>query len=306
MRDVVPSFCSRRRTTPTFFEPPPLITKSSSPPTARRSPLTRSATPSHSAARMSRVGTPWRARASTSDFANTTHVLLIVTRPLPASRERRPTSTSGTWSSEAMTSRARPVPAAHLSFMRKLVTRPAASHRIALQSCPPMSRMVRTPAKKWWLPRAWQAISVTFFWANGTTTRPYPVATVNPMSSRRRDVPASARSRAATAAAALSGPVRTMLWAAIAPSTISTALARLPPGRLDGADVPGHAAGEDEVGLDPHAPARGDDLGDERLVDPPENVGAGGAAVDLRHDLRLGEHGTGAGEDRKSTRLNSS
>jgi hypothetical protein len=31
--------------------------------------------------------------------------------------------------------------------------------------------MVRTPGKKWWLPLAWQAISVTFRWANGTTTR---------------------------------------------------------------------------------------------------------------------------------------
>ena len=44
--------------------------------------------------------------------------------------------------------RQRPVPAAHLSFMIKLVTFPFSSHRMALHSCPPISRIVRTEGRK--------------------------------------------------------------------------------------------------------------------------------------------------------------
>jgi hypothetical protein len=82
-------------------------------------------------------------------------------------------SSIGTDSTSAMTSIPRPVPAAHLSFMMKFSTLPRSSQRMTLQSCPPMSRMVRTvdPPMKF-APRAWQAISVMVRSAKGTFTRP--------------------------------------------------------------------------------------------------------------------------------------
>ena len=44
----------------------------------------------------------------------------------------------------AIISRKRPVPAAHLSFMTKLVTLPSGAMAMTLLSCPPMSMTVRT------------------------------------------------------------------------------------------------------------------------------------------------------------------
>ena len=66
----------------------------------------------------------------------------------------------------AMFCRKRPVPAAHLSFIRKLTTFPSRSKAMTLLSCPPMSRIVRTPPgspsrKSRPAPTAWQEISVT-------------------------------------------------------------------------------------------------------------------------------------------------
>jgi hypothetical protein len=67
----------------------------------------------------------------------------------------------------------RPVPAAHLSFIRNSFTFPFSSQRMILQSCPPMSSSVRTdgPYMKF-APRAWQAISVIALSAKGMLTRP--------------------------------------------------------------------------------------------------------------------------------------
>ncbi len=60
-----------------------------------------------------------------------------------------------------------------MSFIRNSVTLPLSSQRMALQSWPPMSRMVRTvgPYMKF-APRAWQAISVMALLEKGTLTRP--------------------------------------------------------------------------------------------------------------------------------------
>ena len=66
---------------------------------------------------------------------------------------------------------------AHLSFRRNWATLPRSSQRMALQSCPPMSKMIRAVGKKKWAPRAWHPISVMVLLAKGTLTRPYPVPT---------------------------------------------------------------------------------------------------------------------------------
>lgn len=79
----------------------------------------------------------------------------------------------GTDNKSAKTSIPRPVPAAHLSFIKKFVTLPFSSIRIALQSCPPISRIVRTVLPYIiFAPLAWQAISVIVLFANGTFTLP--------------------------------------------------------------------------------------------------------------------------------------
>ena len=67
----------------------------------------------------------------------------------------------------------RPVPAAHLSFIRNARTLPCSSQWMILQSCPPMSSSVRTDGPYMKLaPRAWHAISVMALSANGMFTRP--------------------------------------------------------------------------------------------------------------------------------------
>ena len=72
----------------------------------------------------------------TSDSANTVHMELIeVPLPFEASSHRSCGVRDNVF---AMTSRNRPVPAEHLSFMRKSVTIPF-SMRMIFVSCPPMS-----------------------------------------------------------------------------------------------------------------------------------------------------------------------
>jgi len=75
----------------------------------------------------------------------TTHVLDTGGGSSGTESESAPTSVMGTCSRSANTSMPRPVPAAHLSFIWKATTLPFSSHRMALQSCPPMSRTVETP-----------------------------------------------------------------------------------------------------------------------------------------------------------------
>ena len=96
----------------------------------------------------------------TSDSANTVQVLLTTTfSVLRASYS--PICSTLSSSTRAMLSMKRPVPAAHLSFMKKHWTAPFSSMEMALQSCPPMSRMVRAVGKRKWTPLLWQLISLT-------------------------------------------------------------------------------------------------------------------------------------------------
>ena len=77
----------------------------------------------------------------TSDSANTVQVELMLMVPSAfASRSLR--SATPTSSILAITSRKRPVPAAHLSFIRKFSSLPLSPMLITLASCPPMSRSV--------------------------------------------------------------------------------------------------------------------------------------------------------------------
>ena len=69
-------------------------------------------------------------------------------------------SSCETPSLSAMTSRKRPVPAEHLSFMTKRFTAPPTSS-ITLVSWPPTSTTRPSGPKRYAAPRPWQVISVT-------------------------------------------------------------------------------------------------------------------------------------------------
>ena len=94
----------------------------------------------------------------TSLSAKTVHMLeILVGSPARASAE------SSSWETprrSAMTSRKRPVPAAHLSFMANFATRPE-RRRMTLVSWPPTSITVPSGPKSRAAPRPWQVISVT-------------------------------------------------------------------------------------------------------------------------------------------------
>ena len=81
----------------------------------------------------------------TSDSAKTVHILEMFISVVDF-WERGPISLMSTSSTLAMTSRKRPVPAAHLSFMQKSTTLgplgPSVVRATALLSCPPMSMIV--------------------------------------------------------------------------------------------------------------------------------------------------------------------
>jgi len=88
-------------------------------------------------------------------------------------KDKSPISSIGIVNKSAKTSIPLPVPAAHLSFIKKETTFPLSSQRMALQSWPPISKIVRTEEPYIKLaPRAWQAISVMAFWAKGILTLP--------------------------------------------------------------------------------------------------------------------------------------
>ena len=76
----------------------------------------------------------------TSDSAKTVHMLFIGWKGVfsgiaAKSWSEQPRCTAMFW-------RKRPVPAAHLSFMRKSVTLPSGPRVITFESCPPMSSTV--------------------------------------------------------------------------------------------------------------------------------------------------------------------
>ena len=110
-------------------------------------------------------------RDTTSDSAKTVHMLEMVSS---CSQDRPMAAISSISSSRvrAISSRKRPVPAAHLSFMTKLVTFPSPSRQMTLLSWPPMSTMARAWGYSRWAPRAWQVISVTWPVAKGMLLRP--------------------------------------------------------------------------------------------------------------------------------------
>ena len=131
---------------PTLFDTPPVKTMSESSGMARSRLVTRLAEAMCTPAEMSAAGSPLARWEITSDSANTTHWLLTSSSLVDLS-DSGPTSYIVRSSSVAAFSRKRPVPAAHLSFMRNFTTFPVCgSTWIALASCPPMSMMVRVPA----------------------------------------------------------------------------------------------------------------------------------------------------------------
>jgi hypothetical protein len=104
-------------------------------------------------------GAPWATSEITSLSAKTVQVDETATgRSARADSSR--TSSNGTCSRPRITSRKRPVPAAHLSFMAKSSTSPAPPRRITLVSCPPTSRSTPGRGRRRKAPRAWQVISV--------------------------------------------------------------------------------------------------------------------------------------------------
>ena len=92
-------------------------------------------------------GSPRCSSPMTSLSANTVHIELTVAASFEA-RAASPSSSISQPSALAITSRKRPVPAAHLSFISKSSTRPAGPRRITLVSWPPMSRIERTSGKR--------------------------------------------------------------------------------------------------------------------------------------------------------------
>jgi len=165
--------------------------------------------------------TPSRSSEPASDLAKTTHVEDIRDGSSWTLRDNSPTSSRDIPSNPENTSMPRPVPAAHLSFIRKLTTLPFSSHFITLQSCPPMSNTVLTLGPNIKLaPRAWQEISVIVFWAKGTLTRPYPVPTMYWILSKvNPSLPPRALFIVLTALLGLLDPVRVVAYAYICPST---------------------------------------------------------------------------------------
>ena len=81
----------------------------------------------------------------------------------------------------ATTSKNFPVPAAHLSFIAKLITFPSLSKEIAFESCPPMLIIVfisHSPLAAALAPIAFAVISLIFSFASLKSFLPYPVATI--------------------------------------------------------------------------------------------------------------------------------
>ena len=127
-------------------------------------------------AAISAGGVPRASRPMISVSANTAHMLEMAAGfPRPAAS---PSSASSMPRMPERTCRKRPVPAAHLSFIRKSCTEPSGAVLMTLLSCPPMSSTTPVPGKRWTAPRAWQVISVTTLSAKGREMRPYPVPTI--------------------------------------------------------------------------------------------------------------------------------
>jgi hypothetical protein len=147
-------------------DPPPSFSSSS----PRASAATREASARWMPRTIPSSGCPSATSPITSLSAKTVQVEETVTGR-SARAATAATSSSGTWSRARITSRKRPVPAAHLSFIPKSITSPAGPIRIAFESCPPMSTRIPGVAASAKAPRAWQVISVSTV-APGTRFRP--------------------------------------------------------------------------------------------------------------------------------------
>ena len=167
----IPKRFSRALRAAGFFATPPVMTAGAAHPTRSASAAIRSAMARCTPHAMSSGDAPEAMREITSDSANTVHIELTE-RDLREARERWPIRSRSISSVRAITSRNRPVPAAHLSFIAKSVTLPSGESRMTLLSCPPMSSTVAALGNRRRAPLAWQVISVTFRSAEGTASRP--------------------------------------------------------------------------------------------------------------------------------------
>ena len=130
---------------PLFFATPPVIIYSPglSCPSLAASAPTFEATDMFSPWIISETALFCATSDTTSDSAKTVHMLEITMFSFHSSPMVL-ISSSESPSVLAIISRKRPVPAAHLSFIRKFFTAPFSSILIAFISCPPMSITVRT------------------------------------------------------------------------------------------------------------------------------------------------------------------
>ena len=138
------------------------------------------ATESTTPAAISSRFAPFPIKLITSDSAKTVHKELIFTvSPFFAISNN---SSIVTPSLFAITSINFPVPAEHLSFIIKSLTK-LFSTIITFVSCPPISIIVQSPFAISVPPFPWQVISVIILSAKSTEILPYPVATTFVLSS---------------------------------------------------------------------------------------------------------------------------
>ena len=147
MQTGCPKLLLKASTKAPFSAPPPVITTCGSTPTRPAIPVIRVAMDAMAPAATLAWDTPAERWEMTSDSANTVQRLLMGTTSSPcwASWEREAMGQSST---RAITSKKRPVPAAHLSFMTKFSTLPSCPRRMTLVSCPPTSTMVRAEEER--------------------------------------------------------------------------------------------------------------------------------------------------------------
>ena len=118
---LIPSFSSIFLTSPISSPPPPLMAQSGSSPTLPMRADILSASALCTPARVSSLGMPSATRDIASDSPKTAQ-LVVTVMGFSAFRERGPMSLRSIWRTLAMTSRKRPLPAAHFSLATKLMT----------------------------------------------------------------------------------------------------------------------------------------------------------------------------------------
>ena len=148
-----------RRASRRFCAQPPVKQMSPSSETRERRFAARCATESSRPRQIEFLSAPLASRPMTSDSAKTVHMLLMGWSSVSSGMLQKSASLQPRWT--AMFWRKRPVPAAHLSFMRKSSTLPFSSILMTFESWPPMSSTVVASGARRRAPAAWQVISVT-------------------------------------------------------------------------------------------------------------------------------------------------